>query len=973
MRWFSPRTYISFGLSTLVSSLLLAAAFIGLVPDRIGAIRDGRTALSESLATTGTVLATRGDPVLLEATLRLVAQRNPDVLSMALRRSDGTLLVTVGDHQPWMATDGTHATDTQTQVPIMAGNTAWGTLEIRYRPLTGSGLQALLKHPLFLLMLFVFTICFVSFYFYLAKVLRQLDPSQSVPGRVRAALDTLAEGLLIVDRRQNIVLANHTFAEFLGKKPEELVGQSAASLSWLDTDNQPVSKDQLPWLTVMRNPELQQDRLLNLVNTKSAVRNFVVSCSPVLAAGGKVNGVFVSLNDVTQIEENKIELRKAMTAAEAANKAKSEFLANMSHEIRTPMNAILGFTELLRRGYGKNEKESARFLDTIQSSGKHLLELINDILDLSKIEAGQMEMESIECMPHELAREVVTVLAAVAQQKGVTLQFEAATPLPREIQSDPKRLRQVVTNLTGNALKFTEKGTVRVVLSLKTIKGQPAYVIEVIDSGIGIPNDKLDSIFEAFVQADTTVTRKFGGTGLGLSISRRFARALGGDIVATSTLGKGSTFTVTVNTGSLTGVPMLSPAEVMAEKAVAIATSKSRWVFPPSRVLVVDDGAGNRELAALILEDCGITVDQAEDGAMALQMATATRYGLILMDMQMPVMDGETATRRMRAQGMTLPIVALTANVMKGFDTELTAMGFSGYMSKPIDIDRLIETVADILGGKKVADEAAPVPAPAAATITPAAAAAAAAAAPQDATPLVSRLANMPRLHSAIQKFTGRLDEQLNAMDQAWRTRNMTELAALAHWLKGAAGTVGYDAFTEPAVEFEQQVKSGAETGIDASLKLLRSLQRRMVVPGAAAAATQIASAPASASPAAPAPSSAPPAATAATANESPLVSRLASNPRLHGAVQKFTGRLDEQLNAMDTAWRARNMIELAALAHWLKGAAGTVGYDAFTEPAIELEQQVKSGAESGIAESLQRLRGLQRRIVVPGAVSKAT
>ena len=497
----NTRAYIAVGLAFLVVSLLLAAAFIGLIPDRVAAIRDGRATLSESIAAAGTAVATKGDPRLLESTLRLIVQRNPDVLSIGMRQADGTLLVSAGDHQAhWVASAESHSTDTQTQVPIMAGNTRWGQLEIRYQPTVGSGLKAILNHPLFKLTAFVFLVSLISFYFYLGKVLRQLDPSQAVPGRVRAALDTLAEGLLIVDRKQNIVLANHAFAEFLGKGPEQLVGQNAARLDWRDAkDNQPISKDQLPWLATLRDANVDQDRLLNLPNAQGEMRNFVVSCSPVLASGGKANGVFISLNDVTQIEQNKVELYKAKNEAEAANKAKSEFLANMSHEIRTPMNAILGFTELLQRGYSKNEQDSAKFLATIHSSGKHLLELINDVLDLSKIEAGQMEMERIACSPHQIVREVVTVLTAVAGQKGIALEMDVKTPLPEVIQCDPKRLRQIVTNLTGNALKFTERGGVSVVLGIKTLRGEPlAYTIDVVDSGIGIPHDKLESIFEAF-------------------------------------------------------------------------------------------------------------------------------------------------------------------------------------------------------------------------------------------------------------------------------------------------------------------------------------------------------------------------------------------------------------------------------------------------------------------------------------------
>ena len=354
----------------------------------------------------------------------------------------------------------------------------------------------------------------------------------------------------------------------------------------------------------------------------------------------------------------------------------------MSHEIRTPMNAILGFTEVLKRGYEKGEAERKKYLGTIRSSGEHLLQLINDVLDLSKVEAGHLEVERIRFAPHLLIQEVISVLSVKAREKNIALEFEADGPIPETLLSDPTRLRQIVTNLVSNAIKFTERGGVKVVARLAPAGEERRLCIDVIDSGIGMPPEALEAIFDPFVQADSSVTRRFGGTGLGLAISRRFARLLGGDIVVESAPGSGSTFTVAIDPGPLDGVRLLEPREAMAVSQEAAGDGSGEWRFPPARVLVVDDGEENRELLQLVLEEVGLEVEGAENGRVGVDKARSGRFDVILMDMQMPVMDGYTATSVLRQEGLETPIIALTANAMKGFERECLEAGCTGYLDQ---------------------------------------------------------------------------------------------------------------------------------------------------------------------------------------------------------------------------------------------------------------------------------------------------
>ncbi len=907
----SARTHVALGLSLLLISLVMGAVFLGFVPDRLAAIRDGRVALAESVAVSGSAMITQGDLRSLEGTLGLIVERNAALQSVAIRRADGVALATVGNHAPWDTRDNEIGTESQLAVPLWAGARRWGRVELRFEPLTPPGWRGILFSPTLRLLLFICGTSFVLFRFYLAKMLHHLDPSQAVPGHVRKALDTLAEGLLVIDMKQRVVLANQAFAEIVGRAPEELMGTSAAGLPWMEPDGTLLHTTEYPWLRALEAGQPQRNDVMHLLDDKAEQRAFIVNCSPVLGSGGKFGGVLISLDDVTQLEEDKVQLSVAKEQAENANQAKSDCLANMSHEIRTPMNAILGFTEVLRRGHGKSEAERQRHLDTIRTSGEHLLELINDILDLSKIESGRLDVENVRFAPHAVIQEVIRVLAGSAREKGLSLEFRQEGRLPETVLSDPTRLRQILTNLVSNAIKFTRKGSV--VIAARLVESR--FEIDVIDTGIGMPPDALETIFEPFVQADSSVTRRFGGTGLGLDISRRFARLLGGDIVVTSEEGRGSTFSTSIDPGSLVDVRLLGAEEALASSQPETAAGAGRWTFSGERVLVVDDGEENRELIALLLGDAGLSVVGAEDGSVGVEMALAEDYDVILMDLHMPIMNGYEATKYLRARGIETPIFALTANAMRGFERECLDVGCTGYLTKPVDFDALLQTLADLLGAERSRAEPAPSPARAARS---------------EQAVIVSRLAREPRVRPTIQKFVHRLDERLDALDACWAQGDLPGMADVAHWLKGSAGTVGFDDFTAPAEAVELFARTGKEADIDGLIAELRDLRSRIVL------------------------------------EAGDVVSRLAGNPRLRPTLEKFVQRLHLKVGALELCWESRDFAELASLAHWLKGSAGTVGFDDFTAPAGTLELLAREHKESEIEPVLEEIRSLVGRVTIP-------
>ena len=404
------------------------------------------------------------------------------------------------------------------------------------------------------------------------------------------------------------------------------------------------------------------------------------------------------------LEEQRVALEQFYELAESATRAKSEFLANMSHEIRTPLTAILGYAELVSDGclrecsFGK--QKMGEFVGTVVRNGEHLLELVNDILDLSRIEAGKLEIETSRCSLAEVVDDVMSLMSVRAEAKNLSLEAEYVGRVPKYIQSDPTRLRQILINLLGNAIKFTDSGSVHLAVRLIGSPKSPSHLsFDVSDTGIGITEEQKPMLFEPFSQADSSTVREFGGTGLGLAISRQLARMLGGDITFTSTPGKGSAFCLTLGAGPLEGVPLL---EYPVEENVDVEEEKlaSPQARLDCRVLLAEDCPDNQRLISLILAKAGAEVTVAENGQIAYDQALAARdqgmpFEVILMDMQMPVMDGLTTTRKLREKGYTGTIIALTANAMLGDDEKCREAGCDAYLSKPIDRARFLPTIAE--------------------------------------------------------------------------------------------------------------------------------------------------------------------------------------------------------------------------------------------------------------------------------------
>jgi signal transduction histidine kinase len=399
-----------------------------------------------------------------------------------------------------------------------------------------------------------------------------------------------------------------------------------------------------------------------------------------------------------QVAQRTGELELARREAEEANRSKTDFLANMSHEIRTPMTAILGYADLLLEDgdLTRAPRERLAAIRTIRANGDHLLCLINDILDVSKIEAGMLRVETVRCSPASILEDVRALMQMRADSKFIELHVECEAQLPESIQTDPMRLRQILVNLVGNAIKFTDVGSVRIVARFVP-EPMPTMEFDVIDTGIGMSAEAQTGLFQPFTQADSSTSRRFGGTGLGLTISRRLAGMLGGSVwIVQSTPGEGTRFRLAIATGPIETAPSAPAGN--ADLNICLPPPASERPLDGFRVLLAEDVPANQRLFALVLERAGAMVTIVENGQLAVESALTALdlelgYHVILMDMQMPVLDGYSATAMLRAKGYTGSIVALTANALGDDHGKCLAAGCDDQATKPIDIHDLVRVI----------------------------------------------------------------------------------------------------------------------------------------------------------------------------------------------------------------------------------------------------------------------------------------
>ena len=494
----------------------------------------------------------------------------------------------------------------------------------------------------------------------------------------------------------------------------------------------------------------------------------------------ELNELNISLEN--RVRERTDALRKAVEQADSANRAKSDFLSNMSHEIRSPLAAIIGFSEsLMTDDLDPAARENA--ISTVVRNGKHLQQIINDVLDLSKIEAGQLDINLIDTSVFQVLGEIDTLTGMSAREKGLEFSINYHFPLPRHILTDPTCLKQILINLCSNAIKFTEKGEVEVDVSCDRTYRNIRFVIT--DTGIGMTPDEVDRIFDPFAQADTTTTRRFGGTGLGLSISTRLANELGGQLFCVSQKDHGSSFTLSItNHAAEAAVPIYSIEEVFTHYDGPDEQVEVRQL--QGRILLVEDSVDNQQLISMYVHKTGASLTITQNGRAGVDAALANNYDLILMDMQMPVMDGVAATMELRKNGYTLPIVSLTANAMLSDREKCINAGADDYLVKPIDLNKFYGVLNRYLPHAEHGNSG----------IRP------------DAGNPKTLFTTSPKYLAIVNRFLKQLPLFVREITGAAQSGDWDQLEAKSHDLKGMGGAVGFPEITEIAGRINQMMKN---------------------------------------------------------------------------------------------------------------------------------------------------------------------
>ncbi len=616
------------------------------------------------------------------------------------------------------------------------------------------------------------------------------------------ALDHSSEPAYWIKANGRFTYVNQAACTMLGHTREALLAASVMDVT--------KGMTQAEWVAHFRMIKQAGSSTFDTTHVTRTSREIPVEITTTYVAHGDDEYLCAFARDITQRKEVERTLKRAKRNAEEANRAKSRFLANMSHEIRTPITAVMGYTDMLMKESHLTE-DATNWARRLKHNAEHLLALINDSLDLSKIEAGELTVAPRPCDPMDALREIELTMSPFAENKNLAFHFDLPDQMPRRIHTDPTRLKQILINLLSNAIKFTERGhvTLHVSTTIEDNQWRIHYAVE--DTGIGIPSDKLEQVFQPFTQVHETETRHFGGTGLGLDISKRLANLLQGDIRVTSQKGIGSTFTLSILGGPARSTD-LQPVNMTtrSSKRKPKAQADHAGSLDHQHILVVDDNPDNLKIVQFILADSGATLVTAQNGREALDAVIAADadhqpYDIILLDMQMPVLDGFETARRLRRRGLRIPIIALTAYAMTDDQERCLAAGCDAHVAKPIDPETLYQAITNLMDGHQDKQTSG-----------------------TDGWKLISTMADHPRFGPLLEEYLKNLSTVAKELKAHQSKRESEAISAITHRLRGTAPNYGYPQIGRAAGQIEDALRQDAtlesiRPEVDRLLDLLRA------------------------------------------------------------------------------------------------------------------------------------------------------
>ncbi len=608
---------------------------------------------------------------------------------------------------------------------------------------------------------------------YNSKISQQLSEIETIYQHIPV-------GLCILDREYRYVRINQQLADINGKSILEHIGNTLYDVLPSSMADQSKQLSQKVFDTGVANVNLEING-----NGPMEGRSWLLQHLPMKSKMGKTTHLMAIVQEITGYK--RLQLEKA--ASDAANRAKSEFLSNMSHEIRTPLTGIIGFAETLLEN-DLSMEDRVELLHRLVRSGHHLKNIIDDVLDLSKIEAHKLTIERIKTPLPEILSDMDSLYGSLSRSKKLDFSIRCLWPLPSVITTDPTRLRQILYNLCSNAIKFTEDGSISVIVGCD--REHQKIIISIVDTGIGMEEEQCRNLFQPFTQADASTTRRYGGTGLGLSISARLAEYLGGFVTVESVPNVGSMFVVVLDSGPLQEAVWIEDLN-QSPRPTPIAAVR---LAQGGSVLLAEDSPDNQRLISLYLERAGIRVTIAQNGQEAVEQALAGEYDLVLMDMQMPILDGLGATTLLRQAGFDQPIVALTANTSQGDRDRCLRAGCSAFLTKPIDWKVFASVLQTYL--------------PEAGSSTPAAG-------------FADALADDPEYEALAKQFREELPDRLAALQEMTDNQQWEDLRRLAHKLKGVASSFGLPEVTRIAADLDRECQASC-VDAQAVLNLIQSL-----------------------------------------------------------------------------------------------------------------------------------------------------